>query len=581
MTANKHHLETPVIYIFPRNAEHELSNLLLSDQLYHIFCASDFMPSSVPACAHATSISKSIINSNLWLNPDTLLQACVNESAQHNANQFDILGIAITAHWLYHAHLMMHAVASEVAEGVSLGFNEICVHGDFAKHGVRFYNGLDKYSVLQILRCALVDMQVINAFDLQSTNKIYPNQPLKINKVLLSAIWNFPRKMRIQSKRQVDIYIGPGIKAREVSTTRNIVFLYDPSLTSFLDSGMIRIEDRGLNLLTSSMKNHEWNKEKHSYAYADIPSADDKEALLVAITNIATDNYAKKKQRLIDVAGTIIGRRRGSKLNILLSDQMNIDSMALLGALNHHLGTDTSKINIVSHSNARKAPLSVYASRLFPGIFRPTDIAVRIPTLSHDRSLCLSNMRCILLAASFAHADICFEILTYAPYKTHNCKYDISIYSFVLHTMVDGLKQISGARLRLNRKPGSEPLTHGLDIHPDFSHGYFKEHFFSASGFDESLSAKVYISLCHFGDAHLKKVFEGNIVICIACDEAQYIPELCYIDYSVFIDYCVLHDVSTKALAVARLLSSISDSFPIHIVTSKRNGVDDIAVDLS
>jgi hypothetical protein len=344
---------------------------------------------------------------------------------------------------------------------------------------------------------------------------------------------------------------------------------------------MIRIEDRGLNLLTSAMKNHEWNKGKHSYAYADIPSADDKEALIVAIANIATDIYAKKKQRLIDVARTIIGRRRGSKLNILLSDQMNIDSMALLGALNHHLGTDTSKINIVSHSNARKAPLSVYASKLFPGIFWPTDIAVRIPTLSHDRSLCLSNMRCILLAASFAHADICFEILTYAPYKTHNCKYDISIYSFVLHTMVDGLKQISGARLRLNRKPGSEPLTHGLDIHPDFSLGYFKEHFFSASGFDESLSAKVYISLCHFGDAHLKKVFEGNIVICIACDEAQYIPELCYIDYSVFIDYCALHDVSTKALAVARLLSSISDSFPIHIVTSRRNGVDDIAADLS
>jgi hypothetical protein len=147
--------------------------------------------------------------------------------------------------------------------------------------------------------------------------------------------------------------------------------------------------------------------------------------------------------------------------------------------------------------------------------------------------------------------------------------------------MVDGLKQISGARLELKRKPGSEPLTHGLDIHPDFSHGYFKEHFFSASGYDESLSAKVYISLCHFGDAHLKKVFEGKIVICIACDEAQYIPELCYIDYSVFIDYCALYDVSTKVLAVARLLSSISDAFPIHIVTSKRNGVDDIAVDLS
>ena len=83
----------------------------------------------------------------------------------------------------------------------------------------------------------------------------------------------------------------------------------------------------------------------------------------------------------------------------------------------------------------------------------------------------------------------------------------------------------------------------------------------------------------YFNEA--KKVFEGKIVICIACDEAQYIPELCYIDYSVFIDYCALYDVSTKVLAVARLLSSISDAFPIHIVTSKRNGVDDIAVDLS
>lgn len=581
MTAHKHHLETPVIYILPRIAEHELSNLLLSDQLYHVFCASDFMPSSVPTCAHLTSISKSIISSKLWVDPDILLQACVNESAQYNANQYDILGIAITAYWLYHAHSMMHAVASEVAEGVSLGFNEICVHGDFAKHGVRFYNGLDKYSVLQILRSALVDVHVINAFDLQSTNKIYPNEPLKKNKTLLSAIWSLLRNTRIQTKRHVDIYIGPGIKAREMPTTRNLIYLYDPSLTSILDSGMIRIEDRGLNLVTSAMKNHEWNKGIHSYAYADSPSADDKEALLVAITNIAADIYAKKKQRLIDVAGTIIGKRRGSKLHILLSDQMNTDSMALLGALNHHLGADTPIINIVSHSNARKAPLSVYASNLFPGIFRPTDIAVRISTLSHDRSLCLSNMRCVLLAASFAHADICFEILTYAPYKTHNCKYDISIYSFVLHAMVDGLKQISGARLKLNRKPGSEPLTHGLDIHPDFSHGYFKEHFFSASGFDESLSAKVYIALCHFGDAHLKKVFEGNIVICIACDESQYIPELCYIDYSVFIDYCALHDVSTKVLAVARLLSSISDAFRIHIVTSKRNGIDDIAVDLS
>lgn len=581
MAAHKHHQETPVVYILPRIAEHELSNLLLSDQLYHIFCASAFMPSPVPAYAHLTSTSKSILSSNLWVSTDILLRACVNELAQYNANQFDTLGIAITAYWLYHAHSMMHAVASEVAEGVSLGFNEICVHGDYAKHGVRYYNGLDKYSVLQILRCALVDMQVINAFDLQSTNKIYPNQPFKLKRILRSVIWSFLRKMRIQTKRHVDIFIGPGIKTREMSTTRNTIFLYDPSLTSILDSGMTRIEDRGLNPLTFAMKNHEWNKGKHSYAFADIPSADDKEALLVAITNIAADIYVSKKQRLIDVAGTIIGKQRGSKLHILLSDQMNIDSMALLGALSHHLGTDTPKINIVSHSNARKAPLSVYASRLFPGIFRPTDTAARISTLSHDKSLCLSNMRCVLLAASFAHADICFEILTYAPYKTHNCKYDISIYSFVLHTMVDGLKQISGARLELKRKPGSEPLTHGLDIHPDFSHGYFKEHFLSASGYDESLSTKIYISLCHFGDAHLKKVFEGNIVICIACDEAQYVPELCYTDYSVFIDYCALHDVSTKVLAVARLLSSISEAFPIHIVTSRRNGIDDIAVDLS
>jgi len=214
------------------------------------------------------------------------------------------------------------------------------------------------------------------------------------------------------------------------------------------------------------------------------------------------------KKSFIGFTHSLIRSILMTSTSIHICDQLSIQTINLLGSVDR--GLLNSSIFVISHSEGRN---DYTLLRMFPELFFETDPPKCIATNYSQELSCVINHLNAFDDSRFSEV----KVVLYASYKWHRWKYDPSLFSSWLRTIIYEAFRFD-LRVSICRKKGAEDCTSLADyaIEPDELVGRGNLVYRPFKVIDGKFPCV--FAICHFGLAHSEFIRKGHCVVIINPD---------------------------------------------------------------